>query len=66
MDKLQAWMERIQLPPRQHVANLDHWELLAELRIDPGAMLMQRAGEDETERPHRLSRLKGVPQGRHP
>ena len=33
MDKLQAWLRRIQQPPRREVANLDYWALLAETRI---------------------------------
>ncbi|MBR2796327.1 MAG: hypothetical protein IKF98_10535 [Clostridia bacterium] len=33
MDKLQAWLRRIQQPPRREVANLDYWFLLAETRI---------------------------------
>ena len=35
MDKLQAWLRRIQQPPRREVANLDYWSLLAETRIAP-------------------------------
>jgi hypothetical protein len=35
MDKLQAWLRRIQQPPRREVANLDYWALLAETRIVP-------------------------------
>ena len=33
MDKLQAWLRRIQQPPRREVANLDYWFLLSETRI---------------------------------
>ena len=33
MDKLQAWLRRIQQPPRREVANLEYWFLLAETRI---------------------------------
>lgn len=33
MDKLQAWLRRIQQPPRREVANLEYWFLLTETRI---------------------------------
>jgi hypothetical protein len=39
MDKLQAWLRRIQQPPRREVANLDYWALLAETRISQEAGL---------------------------
>ena len=57
MDKLQGWLERIQLPPRQYVANLDYWELLAETRVDPGALMMGRSrpGESPSARPCRYA-----------
>ena len=47
MDKLQAWLRRIQQPPRREVANLDYWALLAETRIAEGTGLPpERAPED--------------------
>ena len=59
MDKLQAWLRRIQQPPRREVANLDYWSLLAETRISQEAGLPPerfaegrvRDGNDQT--PHR-------------
>ena len=46
MDKLQAWLRRIQQPPRREVANLDYWFLLSETRISQEAgMLPERAAE---------------------
>ena len=59
MDKLQAWLRRIQQPPRREVANLDYWALLAETRISQEAgMPPERAMEGCTwerddKTPHR-------------
>ena len=47
MDKLQAWLRRIQQPPRREVANLEYWFLLAETRIAQEAgMPPERSAED--------------------
>ena len=55
MDKLQAWLRRIQQPPRREVANLEYWFLLAETRIAQEAgMPSERSAEDgENKTPHR-------------
>ena len=47
MDKLQAWLRRIQQPPRREVVNLEYWFLLAETRIaQEAAMPPERPAED--------------------
>jgi len=49
MDKLQAWLRRIQQPPRREVANLEYWFLLTETRIAQEAgMPPERPAEDGT------------------
>ena len=59
MDKLQAWLRRIQQPPRCEVANLEYWFLLTETRIAQEAgMPPERSAEDgawenENKTPHR-------------
>ena len=59
MDKLQAWLRRIQQPPRREVANLDYWALLAETRISQEAGLPPERfdeglpGDKTNKTPHR-------------
>ena len=55
MDKLQAWLRRIQQPPRREVANLEYWFLLAETRIaqEAGMPPERSAEDDENKTPQR-------------
>ena len=55
MDKLQAWLRRIQQPPRREVANLEYWFLLAETRIaqEAGMPPERSAGDSENKTPQR-------------
>ena len=46
MDKLQAWLRRIQQPPRREVANLDYWFLLSETRIAQEAWMPPERAEE--------------------
>jgi hypothetical protein len=46
MDKLQAWLRRIQQPPRREVANLDYWFLLSETRIAQEAGMPPERAEE--------------------
>ena len=51
MDKLQRWLERIQRAPKQEVANLDHWDLLLEMRVVMGTVLLTTKSCQQ-DRPH--------------